>query len=108
MTFKFHPLHDAELHATRFRDLGVAGYHEWVASKRATGRSTALALEYIAAALQQPGSPVLLTDHPHPRRDGLRSKQSFAETVRGLVGVLNLDHLHVEHNQGEYYLTFRR
>lgn len=92
MSFKFHPLHDAELHATRFRDLGVAGYHEWLAEGRGTGRTFAQALRALADAVESPGKPIHLTDHSG--KSG--GDQCLAGYVRSIATMTGMEHMHVQ------------
>ena len=61
--FRLHPLHTLQRHSDVMRDLGVVGYHEWLASERCTGRTTALAHQYIVQAMQSPGAVTDMHDH---------------------------------------------
>lgn len=106
MTFRMHPLHTADRHFSVMRDQGVLGYHKWLEEKRGTGRSTALMLKYIAAAIESPHLSVLLQDHAHPQVHAGTHKREFAVGILRLVETLGLKHMDTQLRNGHYYLTF--
>lgn len=92
MSFKLHPLHTAEMHQTRMLDLGVAGYHEWLAGGRGTGRTFAQALRALADAVESPGKPIHLTDHSGKAG----GDQCLAAYVRSISAMTGMQHIHVQ------------
>ena len=92
MSFKLHPLHTAEMHTTRMLDLGVAGYHEWLAEGRGTGRTFAQALRALADAVESPGKPIHLTDHSGKSSGDL----CLAGYVRSISTVCFMKHIYVQ------------
>lgn len=105
MTFKLHPLHTIDRHADVIRSQGILGYHAWLAEKRCTGRSTALALQFIAAAILHPHIPVMLADHTHSSST-VEGKRAFAQRVLAFAEELGLVHLWTQLRNGDYYLIF--
>lgn len=69
---------------------------------RRTGQSTAIALETIARAIQQPHKKVRIVDH-HPT---VEANRFLANTIANVIGRLGLEHLHV--NYAEMTLVFER
>lgn len=106
MTFKLHPLHTPERHFEVMRCHGVVGYHEWLAQKRSTGRSTALALQYIAEAIEKPHTAILLADHPHQNGSAVGAKKLFAERVLAHAKSLGLLYIHTQLRNSDYFLIF--
>lgn len=106
MTFKLHPLHSIERHADVIKQQGVLGYHKWLEEKRGTGRSTALALRYIAQAIENPHTAVLLLDHVHTSVATEAAKRSFAMRVADLAKDCGLAELWTQQRNGGYFLIF--
>lgn len=106
MTFKLHPLHTPERHRSVMRERGVLGYHEWLAEKRGTGRSTGRMLSQIAGAILSPGSRIQLLDHEHSTVDTTGARRAYAECVLAYINMLRLQHMRTENIQGVFYLTF--
>lgn len=104
MTFKLHPLHSIERHADVIKQQGILGYHKWLEEKRGTGRSTALALRYIAQAIENPHTAVLLLDHTTGATED--TKRSFATRVADLVKDFGLAGLWTQLRNGDYFLIF--
>lgn len=78
-----HPLHTPEFVANY---IAYGGGHP---QERRTGRSTALALKYIAEAIENPRQPVQIRDH----HDVLRAHRDLFERVREMVRQLGLEHM---------------
>lgn len=106
MTFKLHPLHTPERHHQVMTECGVRGYHEWLAEKRGTGRSTGRMLAQIADAILSPGSRIQLLDHEHRTVNTIGARRAYAECVLALTNMLRLQHMRTENIQGVFYLTF--
>lgn len=100
-TFKMHPLHTEQMHLDLMAGRGVQGYHQFVAEKRCTGRSTAQALRYLADAIDNPNKCIEVEDHVNQCR-GLGAKRvlTIDYELASLCGLfarmLNLRHIHID------------
>jgi hypothetical protein len=101
MSRKLHPLHEPEALLQ-----GMLANQEYPDRLRRTGRSTALALQYIAKAIQEPYSPVLLRDHTHLHSETYRCRSWFAAYVVDMTRALQLQHMRVLTIKGEFHLQF--
>lgn len=102
MSFKLHPLHTAAMHAERMRDLGAIGYHEWLAERRCTARTTSIAFRAIADALLRDGVAIPLRDHTGTAA----GHECLALTCAAVIRDSMLDHLHIIKKDGDYYIIF--
>lgn len=98
---KLHPLHEPEALLQ-----GMLASREYPDMVRGTGRSTALALKYIAEAIETPYQPVRLRDHQHEHSDTYRCRAWFAEYVVSTAQRLQLAYLKARTINGEFYLQF--
>lgn len=89
MSNKVHPLHDEALVITYIRENG-----EYPGDRR-TGRTTALALKYIAEAIGKPSVRIYLRDHV----DTKQASDHLARKVQDIVRELRLKHLKVTSTQ---------
>lgn len=111
--FKMHPLHTQQDHIDRMQSLGVAGYHQWLADKRFTGRSTAQALELLAKAINNPGRHIDIEDHANLER-GLTGKRIISidvglqDLVRHMAAKLGLEHIHTHARGSGPTVVFER
>lgn len=90
MGARLHPLHDA-----RFVSSVVAQTGRYPGARK-TGRTTALALEYLARAIREPYTDVFVRDHhdkPESHRELLRRIGRFADDLK-------LDHVCINHVSG--------
>ena len=93
---KLHPLHTPEMVAQAVKATG-----EYFDPARRTGRSTAIALELIAAAIRNPGLTIKIKDHcSTPRAD-----YALAMRISEMVGMLGLKHIYVR-SMGGFTLRF--
>lgn len=100
---KLHPLHTVEMITTMIRDTG-----EYFDQNRRTGRSTALALKYIADAISNPYKPIRIVDHAQP--NGMPATCEMNRHLARMVFDI-VRHLRYEHmlcNCNECTLTFGR
>lgn len=98
---RLHPLHDAD---GLYQHMLICGAYP--DKERGTGRSTAKALEFIAAAISAPRSPVLLVDHSHPKAHTYRCKAWFASLVSDYIERMQLRHIKCTSRNGEFYIQF--
>ena len=99
---KLNPLHTPEMIAQVISATG-----EYFDPKRGSGRSTALALRYISAAIEHPRVPIRIEDH----YDSAQSDRQLAEIVKMMIFKLELKHMYVwdQHHGGDtvkFYVSF--
>lgn len=90
-----HPLHSADF-IERYRDFAGEPLQE-----RRTGRSTALALKYIAEAIQNPRKPVQIKDH----HDSALAHRRLFQVTREMVKRLDLQNMVFHEFRGTVTLT---
>lgn len=81
---KLHPLHSPEMIMDYMLNTG-----EYWPQERCTGRSTALALEYLAKAIRNPGVRFHVRDH----HDSTVAHRCLATVVRDFAIMLGLEHM---------------
>lgn len=99
---KLNPLHTPEMIAQVISATG-----EYFDSSRRSGRSTALALRYIADVIEQPYTPVLIKDH----YDSVLADRALAEIIRLMIFKLELNHMYIwekapANARAEFYVSF--
>lgn len=99
---KLNPLHTPEMIAQVISTTG-----EYFDPKRGSGRSTALALRYISAAIEHPRAPIRIEDH----HDSVDADRQLAENVKMMIFKLELKHMYVWHQSREgdrvkFYISF--
>ena len=81
---KLNPLHTPEM-----LDQAVRSTGQYFCQDRRTGRSTALALEYIAAAIRNPHHIILIEDHHPTHLAGVELRHK----AQAMVNALGLEHI---------------
>ena len=97
---KLNPLHTPEMIAQVISTTG-----EYFDPKRGSGRSTALALRYISAAIEHPRAPIRIEDH----HDSVDADRQLAENVKMMIFKLELKHMYVwdeYENALKFYVSF--
>ena len=100
---KLNPLHTPEMIAQVISTTG-----EYFDPKRGSGRSTALALRYISAAIEHPRVPIRIEDH----HDSVDADRHLAEIVKMMIFKLELKHMYVwlgslrEGDRVKFYVSF--
>ncbi|QHJ82048.1 MAG: hypothetical protein [Bacteriophage sp.] len=101
MSGKLHPLHEPEALLQ-----GMLASREYPSRVRRTGRSTALALTYIAQAIASPYTPIPLRDHSHEHSESYGCRSWFAGYVVSTCQQLGLSHMRAVTYKGEFCLQF--
>lgn len=96
---KLNPLHTPEMIVKVISTTG-----EYFDHKRRSGRSTALALRYIADAIEQPYTPVLIEDH----YDSVLADRALAEIMGLMIFKLELNHMYIWEEAPEKALATAR
>ena len=97
ITERLNPLHSVDL-VTRV----VAETGRYFDKDRSTGKSTALALDYIAKAIRNPYTWVAIHDHHKTIiADGL-----LAQTIKSYIDILRLAKFVRRVHKGEYQIAF--
>lgn len=86
---KINPLHTLDMVMRHMLSTG-----EYFPQERCTGRSTALALEFVAKAIRNPHEWVVITDH----HDSAPSNNLLASTCRDIIAALGLRHFQFRSN----------
>lgn len=98
---KLHPLHTVEMITTMIGDTG-----EYFDQNRRTGRSTALALKYIADAYAKPYTPIKVIDHEQSNGmpATMDSNRVLSLKVFSMIDALGLKHFRC--NGSQHTVTF--
>ena len=97
---KLNPLHTPEM-----IEQVISATGEYFDPKRRSGRSTALALRYISAAIEHPRVPIRIKDH----HDSVQADGLLAEKVKMMIFKLELKHMYVwveYENALKFYVSF--